>query len=109
MARWRYKAMAADGSVYEGSVPMPDASEIEMFQRIQDLREKLQERGYQFMEARPLTKEELSMDAMARGLAKKRDERLEITENPTSGWLSLVCVPLAILLFLLLVLWRLHT
>ena len=105
MARWKYKALSNTGAVYEGTIPMPDDDEIEMFQRLQDLRGKLHERGYQFLEARQLTKEELTIENRVATMQARKNRVLKIpTDSRAFFWLLLLFCPLAVLLFLLLVL-----
>jgi hypothetical protein len=108
MPKWKYRAQCkADGSFYDGSIDMYnyDDDQIKCLQRIDELREKLQERGYQFIDARPLSDiEKKSANYAEKIIRMKRKPKSIRRRRPyVFGLLSLLCLVALCLLALLLV------
>lgn len=110
MQRWKYRARNnADGSIFESTIDMPvfEDDQAKCIKRIDELRQRLCDRGYQFVDARPLNDIEKASDKFEKHIERISSGRLREPKRSFRS-LYLLCLVLLGLLVGLGYLWRLY-
>lgn len=110
MQRWKYRARNdIDGSIFESTIDMPafEDNQAKCVKRIDELRQRLRDRGYQFIDARPLNDIEKASNKFEEHIERLSSGRLR---EPKRSFRSiyLLCLVLLGLLVCLGCLWRLY-
>lgn len=110
MATWIYRfTLKDDSTVRAHTINMPeDPDETQVFLRIQALRTELDSRGYQFLDARPMTSVELRLHTLQEKKKRRKKAQVQVSYQENRNSRFHVFLAIFLLLAALAILWHLY-